>query len=64
MLGHLQEYGLNNIEGTNKFSARFNTNINIADRFVLLADFYARRLTVNRLRANNDGHGLYQIAWK
>lgn len=64
MLGYLQEYGLNNIEGTNKFSARFNTNINIANRFVLLADFYARRLTVNRLRANNDGHGLYQIAWR
>ncbi|SHF55593.1 TonB-linked outer membrane protein, SusC/RagA family [Mariniphaga anaerophila] len=64
MLGYVEENGLNNIEGTNKFSARFNTNINIADRFVLLADFYAHRLQVDRLMANDDGHGLYQIAWR
>lgn len=64
MLGYVQENGLNDLEGTQKFSARFNTNINIADRFVLLADFYAHRLQVDRLQANNDGHGLYQIAWR
>ncbi len=64
MLGYVEENGLNDIEGTNKFSARFNTNINIADRFVLLADFYAHRLQVNRLYANDDGHGLYKVAWR
>lgn len=64
MLGHNKENGLNDVEGTQKFSARFNTNINIADRFVLLADFYAHRLQVNRLMANDDGHGLYQLAWR
>ena len=64
MLGYIKENGLNDLEGTNKFSARFNTNINIADKFVLLADFYAHRLQVDRLQANNDGHGLYQIAWR
>lgn len=64
MLGYIKENGLNDLEGTNKFSARFNTNINIADKFVLLADFYAHRLQVDRLNANNDGHGLYQIAWR
>ncbi|MFD1772261.1 SusC/RagA family TonB-linked outer membrane protein [Sphingobacterium suaedae] len=64
MLGHVKENGLNAIEGTEKFSARFNTNINIADRFVLLADFYAHRLQVDRLMANDNGHGLYQLAWR
>ena len=64
MLGHIGEKGLNDIEGTEKFSARFNTNINIADKFVLLADFYAHRLQVDRLMANDNGHGLYQIAWR
>lgn len=64
MLGHIRENGMNNIEGSQKFSARFNTNINIADKFVLLADFYAHRLQVNRLMANDDGHGLYKIAWR
>ena len=64
MLGYITENGLNDKEGTEKYSARFNTNINIADRFILLADFYAHRLEVDRLYANNDGHGLYQIAWR
>jgi len=64
MLGHIQENGLNSIEGSEKFSARFNTNVNIANKFVLLADFYAHRLQVDRLLANDDGHGLYQIAWR
>lgn len=64
MLNYIEENGLNKIEGTDKFSARFNTNINIADKFILLADFYAHRLKVDRLRRNNDGHGLYQIAWR
>ncbi|RIJ45394.1 SusC/RagA family TonB-linked outer membrane protein [Maribellus luteus] len=63
MLGYVEENGLNELEGTQKFSARFNTNINIADRFVLLADFYAHRLQVDRLMANDDGHGLYERAW-
>ncbi len=64
MLGYLNEGGLNDIEGSQKYSARFNTNINIADKFVLLADFYAHRLEVDRLYANDDGHGLYTNAWK
>ncbi|MGO1595198.1 MAG: SusC/RagA family TonB-linked outer membrane protein [Sphingobacterium sp.] len=64
MLGHLKENGLNGIEGSQKFSARFNTNVNIADKFVLLADFYAHKLQVDRLLANDDGHSLYQIAWR
>lgn len=64
MLGFLEQNGLNLNEGTEKFSARFNTNINIADKFVLLADFYAHRLQVDRLNANRDGHGLYRDAWK
>lgn len=64
MVGYIKEMGLNDLEGTQKFSARFNTNINIADKFVLLADFYAHRLQVDRLHANSDGHGLYQIAWR
>tara|TARA_R110002050_G_scaffold58813_1_gene131675 strand:+ start:79 stop:2142 length:2064 start_codon:yes stop_codon:yes gene_type:complete len=64
MLGYIDENGMNELEGSNKFSARFNTNINIADKFVLLADFYAHRLQVDRLQANNDGHGLYQLAWR
>src|SRR5690625_2750681 len=62
MIGYNQEGGLNAYEGTNKFTTRFNTNINIADRFVLLADFYAHRLQVDRLHANSDGHGLYRTA--
>ena len=64
MVGYIQENGLNNHEGTEKFSARFNTNINIDDKFLLLADFYAHRLDVDRLYANNNGHGLYANAWK
>ena len=64
MLNYIEENGLNKIEGSDKFSARFNTNINIADRFILLADFYAHRLKVDRLRRNNEGHGLYQVAWR
>jgi len=64
MLNHTQQGGLNDIEGARKFSARFNTNVNIADKFVLLADFYALRNQYDRLMANDDGHGLYQIAWR
>ncbi|MCC5908308.1 MAG: SusC/RagA family TonB-linked outer membrane protein [Balneolaceae bacterium] len=64
MIGYNQEGGLNPYEGSDRFSTRFNTNINIADRFVLLADFYAHRLQVDRLYANTDGHGLYRAAWR
>ena len=64
MLGHIKENGLNEIEGSEKFSARFNTNVNIANKFVLLADFYAHRLQVDRLMANDDGNGLYSLAWR
>lgn len=64
MLGHTHQGGLNDIEASRKFSARFNTNVNIADKFVLLADFYALRSQYDRLMANDDGHGLYQIAWR
>ncbi len=64
MLGYLTENGMNNAEGSEKFSARFNTNINIADKFVLMADFYAHRLQVDRLMTNTNGHGLYHDAWK
>src|SRR5690625_7337779 len=63
MLGYQEGHGLNYLEGTNKFSARFNTNINIADKLILLADFYAHQLHVDRLHANSDGHGLYQQTW-
>lgn len=63
MLGYLTENGLNMGEGTEKFSARFNTDINISDDFVLLADFYAHRLQVDRLNMNSDGNGLYKRAW-
>lgn len=63
MLGHIKENGLNMNEGSEKFTARFNTNINMGDRFVLLADFYAHRLQIDRLYMNDDGHGLYQRAW-
>ncbi|MFC3197382.1 SusC/RagA family TonB-linked outer membrane protein [Parapedobacter deserti] len=64
MLGYLTDNGLNHGEGAEKFSARFNTNINMADKFVLLADFYAHRLQVDRLMANTNGNGLYENAWK
>ncbi|UCS92111.1 TonB-dependent receptor [Echinicola marina] len=64
MLAYLKENGLNINEGSERFSARFNTNININDKFVLLADFYARRLQVDRLYANTNGHGLYTDAWR
>tara|TARA_R110002049_G_scaffold241263_1_gene415067 strand:+ start:1620 stop:4937 length:3318 start_codon:yes stop_codon:yes gene_type:complete len=64
MMGYISENGLNSSEGTDKFSARFNTNINIDDKFVLLADFYAHRLEVDRLMSNTDGHGLYSNAWR
>jgi len=69
MLGYLNEGGLNPYEGSEKFSARFNTNINVADKFVLLADFYAHRLQVNRLQLEDingdpNDHWLYQDAWK
>ncbi|MDR1097099.1 MAG: TonB-dependent receptor [Tannerella sp.] len=64
MLGYIREMGLNKGVGTEKYSARFNTNVNFAENFILLADFYAHRLQVDRLQANSDGHGLYQNAWK
>ncbi|MBP3944286.1 SusC/RagA family TonB-linked outer membrane protein [Sphingobacteriaceae bacterium WQ 2009] len=64
MLGHTQQSGLNDIEGSRRFSARFNTNVNIANKFVLLADFYALRNQYDRLMANDDGNGLYQVAWR
>lgn len=69
MLGYMNEGGLNVNEGQEKFSARFNTNINVADKFVLLADFYAHRLQVDRMQLGNidsdpDDNWLYQDAWK
>lgn len=64
MLGYMTQNGLNKHEGTEKFSARFNTDINISDNFVLLADFYAHRLQIDRLYMNSDGNGLYDRAWR
>lgn len=70
MLGYVNEGGLNAYEGTEKFSARFNTNINVADKFVLLADFYAHRLQVDRLQLGKiedpdpSDDWLYQDVWK
>lgn len=64
MLGYIKENGLNEGVGTEKYSARFNTNVNFAENFILMADFYAHRLQVNRLFANTDGHGLFQNARK
>lgn len=64
MLGYIKENGVNEGVGTQKYSARFNTNVNFAENFILLADFYAHRLQVDRLYANNDGHGLFENARK
>lgn len=65
MLGYLTENGLNKKDGTDKFSARFNTNINIDERFIIMADFYAHRLAVNRLMANDGSTNyLYNQAYK
>lgn len=62
MIGYIKENGLNEGVGTEKYSARFNTNVNFSENFILLADFYAHRLQVDRLRANNDAHGLFSNA--
>ncbi|MGY5851161.1 SusC/RagA family TonB-linked outer membrane protein [Salegentibacter sp. F14] len=64
MVGYMEEAGMNELEGSEKFSARFNTNIQISDNFELLADFYAHQLQVDRLYAATNGHGLYNEAWK
>lgn len=64
MVGYMEEAGLNRAEGSEKFSARFNTNIQISENFVLLADFYAHQLQVDRLYASTNGHRLYNEAWK
>lgn len=65
MLGYITENGLNKLDGTNKFSSRFNTNINIDERFIIMADFYAHRLNVNRLMfSDGSTDALYQQAWK
>ncbi|UJH90160.1 SusC/RagA family TonB-linked outer membrane protein [Antarcticibacterium sp. 1MA-6-2] len=64
MVGYMEEAGLNEGEGSQKFSARFNTNIQISEDFVLLADFYAHQLQVDRLWAATNGHGLYNEAWR
>ena len=73
MLGYVNQGGQNFREGTEKFSARFNTNINIDDKFVLLADFYAHRLQVDQLQIANladnasddpSSHWLYHDVWK
>src|SRR5690606_22550824 len=58
MLGYITDNGLNSVEGSDKYSARINTDINRADKFVLLADIYAHRLQVDRLTVNTNGHGL------
>lgn len=64
MIGYMEEAGMNEAEGSEKFSARFNTNIQISENFVLLADFYAHRLQVDRLYGATNGHGLYNEAWR
>lgn len=65
MLGYMNEKGLNKHDGTNKFSSRFNTNINIDDRFIIMADFYAHRLTVNRLMfSDGSTNALYEQAYR
>ena len=64
MVGYMEEAGTNEAEGSEKFSARFNTNIQISENFELLADFYAHRLQVDRLYGATNGHGLYNEAWK
>lgn len=63
MLGYNNEKGQSGLEGSNKFSARFNTNINLADKFIIMADFYAHRLTVDR-GENGEANTIYQQAWK
>ena len=64
MLGLYRDGGVNTNVGSRKFTTRFNTNINVSDNFVLLADFYARRLGVNRLYSHTNGHGLFHDAWE
>lgn len=66
MLGYNNEQGETGVEKSNKFSARFNTNINLADKFIIMADFYAHRLTVDRVwdKDNNYANLVYQQAWK
>lgn len=62
MLGFKNSQGLNR-QGQELFTARFNTDINVADRFVLLADFYARRLNVTHLHVGG-GNSIFGEAWK
>lgn len=64
MLNYMNENGLNSKEGSDKYSARFNTNINIAKDLDIKADFYAQRLEIDRLHMNSDGNGLYKQTWR
>lgn len=65
MLGYITEKGLNRHDGTNKLSTRFNSNININERFIIQADFYAHRLRVDRLMYDDGStNGVYNMAFK
>lgn len=63
MLGYKNERGLNPYQGQKMYSARFNTTMNMGDKFILLADFYARRLQVDRLHMG-AGDDIYEAAWE
>ena len=64
MLGYNDEKGLTGLENSNKFSARFNTNINLADKFIIMADFYAHRLNVDRGFEKDYQNLPFEQAWK
>ncbi|MDD4659751.1 MAG: TonB-dependent receptor, partial [Massilibacteroides sp.] len=63
MLGYNKEEGETGLEGSNKFSARFNTNINLAEKIIIMADFYAHRLNVDR-GYDGDADTPYEQAWQ
>lgn len=63
MLDYKNERGLNPYQGQKMYSARFNTTMNLGDKFILLADFYARRLQVDRLHMGS-GNDIYNTAWQ
>lgn len=63
MLSYNNEKGETGLDGSNKFSTRFNTNINLADKFIIMADFYAHRLNVDR-EFGGGANTTYEQAWK
>lgn len=63
MVGYNKEKGETGLEGATKFSTRFNTNINLADQFSIMADFAASKLEVDR-NFEGNGNTIYNQAWQ